>query len=181
MKQKSLIHEEGVTEARATSGAEELDQNDLGFHLTERMDWKPHGKNLTPNRDSWISEWNYAKGCVCSDVVYELFGRDPWHLLDYHTLPVQKLYILLRLPISGWAELPQEVLSVGRAGGAALGQLLRTGVTQLSRRFRWDTLESEQGGVFIVASWPFGFFFKFYFIWPEVCLFTSHFYHSNGS
>lgn len=37
-KQKSLIHEEGVTEAGATGGAEKLDQSDLGFHLAERTD-----------------------------------------------------------------------------------------------------------------------------------------------
>lgn len=34
-------------------------------------------------------------------------------------IAVQNLHILLQLPVSGWAELPQEVLSVGRAGGGS--------------------------------------------------------------
>lgn len=53
-KQKSLIDEEGVAEAGATCGAEKLDQSNLGLRLTERMDWKLHGKNTTPNRYSCV-------------------------------------------------------------------------------------------------------------------------------
>lgn len=55
-KQKSLIHEEGLAEAGATCGAVKLDQSDLGLHLTQRMDWKLHGKNTTPNRDCCVQE-----------------------------------------------------------------------------------------------------------------------------
>lgn len=69
----------------------------------------------------------------------------------------------------------------GGQEGAALGQLLRAGATQLSRGFRWDTLESGQGEGFVVDFWLFGFLKKFYFKWPAVCLFTSHFCNSNGS
>lgn len=63
-KQKSLIHEEGMTEAWAICGAEKLDQSDLGLRLTERMDCRLHGKN--PN--------NSKQGFLCSGEFSSLSG-----------------------------------------------------------------------------------------------------------
>lgn len=122
-KQKSLIHEEGLAEAGATCGAVKLDQSDLGLHLTQRMDWKLHGKNTTPNRDCCVQEnsalWmKWCQGfCLCVTVMWFMSCLGGIHDIYWLiTCYLPRVAHLLNLPISGWAELPQQVLSVGRAG-----------------------------------------------------------------
>lgn len=76
-----------MTEAGATNGAKKFDQSDLGLRLTERMDWKLHGKNLNNCKQGLLHLGEFSSlnemmpgvlSSVChSDVVYELFGSDP--------------------------------------------------------------------------------------------------------
>lgn len=123
---------------------------------------------------------------VChSDVVYELFGRDPWHLLVHHMLPVQNLDICSICPSQGGLSFLRRCCQWGGQEGAALVQLLRTEGTQLSMRIqvriwaRSDWQGGQEGLLWIFGC--LGFLKKFYFIWPEACLFKSHFCNSNGS
>lgn len=160
----------------------------IGNYMVNTQTTQTRGSCVQENSALWM-KWCQGFCLQChSDVVYRLFGRDPWRLLAYCTLPVQKLDTCSKWPSQVGLSFPRSCCQWAGQERAALVQLLSTGLTQLFRGFRWDRLESEQGEgwrVFVEDFLLFGvflvFFFNFYSIWPEVCLFTSHFCNSNGS